>query len=109
MQSAGPGLQLLIYYGALPASRQEQERQPGGVLQGPGPGANTVSDKSINTGDLQTHNAAPLPNTAHHTHRHRHTRYIHHRFENLPFPATVCFRNEHFGLQEPDTAYVMIL
>lgn len=58
MQSAGPGLQLLIYYGA---SRQERERQPGGVLQGPGPGTNTVSDKSINTVDLQAHRAALLP------------------------------------------------
>lgn len=60
MQSAGPGLQLIIYNGAVAASRQEQEQQPGGVIQGPGPGANTLSDKSINIGDLQTHRAAPL-------------------------------------------------
>lgn len=77
MQSAGPGLQLLIYYGAVMASRQEREQQPGGVLQGPGPGANMVSDKSINIGDLQTHRTAPLPNTTHH-----HTHYIYHRFKN---------------------------
>lgn len=44
MQSTGPGLQLLIYYGAATASRQKwEQQQPGGVLQGPAPEANTVS------------------------------------------------------------------
>lgn len=37
-QSAGPGPQLLIYYGAVAASRQERERQPGRVLRGVGVG-----------------------------------------------------------------------
>jgi len=56
MQSTGLGLQLLIYYGAVTASRQEREQEgsPRGLAQGP----TQCLTKSINIRDLRTHRAA---------------------------------------------------
>jgi hypothetical protein len=48
VQSACTGIQLLIYYEPDPAAAV------GADHRGPGPGANTLSDTDINTGDFQT-------------------------------------------------------
>lgn len=57
-----------------------------GVLQRPGPGASTVSLKSINIGEVQTDRAAPLPSYTHPSYQQHHISCInycslsHHQF-----------------------------
>ena len=81
VQRAGPGVQLLIYHGAhLAASslRQLQQQQP---MVGPAPGANTLSDSSINTGGVsppQDHTGAKHQHHHHHQNHHRPTTILLH-------------------------------